>query len=166
MKIIKAPDLLQITSKKHLLLDTNVFIDAFSNPIEFATFFNELRDNYTTLVTLDLIRVEFVKGAFDEVRIKEKEEFLDKIVATCLPSSKDISDNILKLLKRYKEDGKGVSIVDLLLGANLMKYSSDLFLLSRDASAFQGNIFELVSYVNLVKNKSLQCYGVYAFKKS
>lgn len=72
MRIIKDPELLSILTNKHLLLDTNVFIDAFSNPVEFGKFFNELTDNQITLATLEFVKVEFLKGSFTDAKYEEK----------------------------------------------------------------------------------------------
>lgn len=165
MKIIESPNLLSTLKNKYLLLDTNVFIDAFSNPKEFGLFFNELKSNETSLVTVDLIKTEFLKGAFNKTKYTEKLEFIEEIIDTCLPMTQDILDYIYELILMYKEDGKGVSFPDFLLGATLMKYKSSLFIMTKDSSDFPLNIFELASYVNVIKRKSIHCYGIYSLKE-
>lgn len=83
-----------------------------------------------------------------------------------MPILPDLVENVYALIKRYKEDGKGVSFSDLLLGATLMKYKSNIFLMSKNASDFPDKIFRVASYINVFKNKSLQCYEVYQFKEA
>jgi len=65
MKIVTPPDFFQTFKDKHILLDTYVFIDAFLNPSEFGKLFIELRSNGTTLISLDLVKAEFLKGAIN-----------------------------------------------------------------------------------------------------
>lgn len=166
MKILIPTDLLSILKDAHLLLDTNVFIDTSLNSIEFGKFINQLKGNRTTLVTLDVVRFEFLKGAPNLQKYKEKEELLERIVDVYLPIQKDILDNVDKLLQLYKEDGKAISITDLLLGATLMDYKTSLFLLTKNTTDFPTNIFTLATYVNLLYRKGLQTYGVYQYANS
>ena len=43
IKIIPQPNFISVIKNKHLLLDTNVFIDAFLNPHPFFDFLSELK---------------------------------------------------------------------------------------------------------------------------
>jgi len=78
MKIILPTDFLEIIKDKSLLLDTNFFIDAFLNPTEFGKFMNQLRENRIILLTLDVVRMEFLKGAPNDQKYKEKKNSLKK----------------------------------------------------------------------------------------
>jgi len=164
MKIIIPIDFFSNLKGVPLLLDTNVFIDAFLRPTEFGKFMNQLRENRITLVTLDAVRMEFLKGAPNEQKYKEKKAFFEQMVDVYLPVRKDILDNADKLLQLYKEDGKSLSITDLLLGATLMHYKTNLFLLTKNTTDFPTNIFTLVTYVNLLYRKGIHTYGVYQYK--
>lgn len=161
MKILLPADLLSILKDSHLLLDTNVFIDTFLNPTEFGKFINQLRENRITLVTIDVVRFEFLKGAPNLQKHKEKEELIERIIDAYLPIQKDILDNADKLLQLYKEDGKAISITDLLLGATLMHYKTNLSLITKNTTDFPTNIFTLVTYINLLHRKGIHTYGVY-----
>lgn len=163
MKIITPPDFFQTFKDKHILLDTSVFIDAFLNPVWFGEFFNNLRTQGTTLVSLDVVKTEFLKGAPTIEKYNQKEEFFDQIIEACLPTTNETFVNLYKLIQVYKEDGKGLSVADLFLGATLMKYKRSLFLLTKNTTDFPTNIFNLASYLNISYTKGLHSYGVYNF---
>lgn len=163
MKIIIPPDFLQILEEKHLLLDTNVFIDAFLNPVEFAEFFNKLHDADVVLVSLDVVKAEFLKGAANQAKYEEKEKFFSEIVDALLPINNYIFESLYEIIKEYKETGKSLSITDLLLCAELEFYGKNLFLLTKNTTEFPTNIFKLESQFNISYTKGLHAYGVYSY---
>ena len=163
MNIIRPLDFFQIIKGNHLLLDTNVFIDAFHHPGEFAKLFNELKDNNITVVTIDVVVIEFLKGASEIKKLEEKKKYVEKIIDAVLPIDKEIIDNVNKLLDIYKIEAKDVSIVDLLLGGVLVKYGKNIFLMTRDIKDFPGNIYRLETYLTLIQRKSIQNYGIYRY---
>lgn len=59
MKIILPTDFLEIIKDKGLLLDTNFFIDAFLNSVEFGAFIKQLKDANVTLISLDVVKKEY-----------------------------------------------------------------------------------------------------------
>lgn len=171
MKIATAPDFFDILKGKHLLLDTSVFIDASIHETEFAGLFNKLRDNNTTLVTIALVLFEFLKGAPDIARFKAKKTSVEKIIDAYLPLQisieKDFSDltEYETLINQYKIEGASVSVTDLLIGQQLLHFPNKLFLLTKNATDFPTNIFNLATYLNLLHRKAIQSYGVYNFTK-
>lgn len=66
----------------------------------------------------------------------------------------------------YKEEGKGVSIVDLLLGASLIKYQKNLCLITKDIKDFPVNIFRRLTHFSLMGHRSIQSYGVYNYSQT
>lgn len=163
MKIIIPPDFFQILKDRHILLDTSVFIDSFLNPTNFGELFNKLKAQGTTLVTLDVVKAEFLKGTPNTEKYRQKEEFLNQIVDALMPTTVDTYDNLFDFIKIYKEDGKSLSITDLLLGAVLMQYRNTLLLLSKNTTEFSTNVFNLVTYMNISYTKGLHSYGIYNF---
>lgn len=161
MKIITPQGFFQTFKDKHILLDTSVFIDSFLHPAEFGQFFNSLRAQGSTLVSLDAVKIEFLKGAPNAEKYKQKEDFFDEIIDTCLPITSDTLLNLYELVQKYGEGGKSLSITDLFLGAILMQYKSSLFLLTKNTTDFPTNIFNLKSYINISYTKGLHTYGVY-----
>lgn len=163
MTIELPADFLSSIKNRHILLDTNIFIDAFSYPTEFASFFDKLKGNgcNATLVTLDVVLLEFLKGSTMELKMIEKKEFINNIVEAYLPITSEYVSLVEDLLKVYKIEGKDLSITDLFLGATLYKYKHNICLFTRDLSDFPANIFKRISFFNLLKRRTIQTYGVY-----
>lgn len=163
MKIVLPENFFLTLKNHHLLLDTSVFIDASINFSEFEQFFNQLRSHNITIITIDAVVIEFLKGASDQRKLDTKFDLVNEIIETRLPISNEIFDNIHNLLDLYKEEGKGVSMVDLLLGGMLVQYKPNLFLLTKNTTDFPTNIFNLTTHLNLLHRKSIQSYGVYNY---
>lgn len=163
MKIVLPEDFFLILKNHHLLLDTNVFIDTSISTSEFTEFFKQLKLNDVTIVTIDAVIMEFLKGAPDQQKLEAKLALVNEIIETRLPITKEVFDNIETLLRLYKEEGKGVSVVDLLLGGILVQYPKNLFLLTKNTTDFPTNIFNLATYLNLLHRKAIQSYGVYNY---
>lgn len=161
MGLILPPNFLQSLKYKHLLLDTNVFIDGLLHPNDFSDFFGTLKANEVTLVTIDLVKIEFLRGSQDADTYKKKDEVFSSVIDSILPTDQNIVNNVYQLIKQYKISGKTVAIADLFLGANLMKYSSRLYLLTRDTTDFPANIFSLDFIINYPLPKGIFTYGVY-----
>lgn len=163
MKIELPAGFLSSIKDKHILLDTNIFIDAFSYPTEFANFFDKLKGDgcNATLVTLDVVLLEFLKGSEVESKLIAKKEFINNIVEAYLPITPEHASLAQDLLKSYKIEGKDLSITDLLLGSTLYKYQNNICLFTRDLSDFPANIFKRISFFNLLKRRTIQTYGAY-----
>ncbi len=164
MRIIKPQDFFPLIKNKTILLDTNVFIDASTNPTTFGGFLNELKENGATLVTLDVVTIEFIKGAQDHKRYLEKKNYVEQIIDTYLPLNDNLNKNALALVDKYHTYGKSVSGVDFLLGGALIAYSGNLLLMTRDTNDFSSDIFHLVACFNVVHPKGIFAYGLYEFK--
>lgn len=154
MRIVLPENFFLTLKNHHLLLDTNVFIDTSINTLAFEQFFNEARQNGITIVTIDAVVAEFLKGAPDKRKLDAKLALVDEF------------DNIYMLIDLYREEGKGVSIVDLLLGEMLIQYQQNLFLLTKNTTDFPTNIFNLATHLNLIHRRSIQSYGVYNYLHS
>ncbi len=103
-----------------MLFDTCVFIDAMSHKQEFGDFFKNCKKNDITLVTIDPVVFEFTQGAENPDKLESKIKFISGIVDYILPINSDLfTKYIPSLILEYKENGKGLSITDLLLGATL-----------------------------------------------
>ncbi len=115
-------------------------------------------------VTIDAVLSEFLMGAADEKKYAEKQLIINGIVDEILPTTRDMFVIANDLLKEYKEDGKSLSITDLLLGAFLKKYKQNIFLMTKNTTDFPTNIFTLKTYLLLSHKKALQAYGVYSYE--
>lgn len=162
MEPIISPNLTTLLKDKHLLLDTNVFIDASFHLTFFTKLFTDLTSCGTTLVTSDLVKSEFLKGAPDNSAYSTKELFLNRFAKFTLPTDQEVIKNIDYLIKEYKLDGQNVSIVDLSLGGLLKKYGDNLLLMTKNVNDFPIRIFKLVGVINFPKDKGIYSYGVYS----
>ena len=165
MEIIYSPTLIPSLKNKHLLLDTNVFRDIAGKPTVFADFFNLLKKEDVTLVTLDVVKYEILKGSKDRQKYEEKEKQINAIVDVILPIIPGGDKLIYKLIKQYGIDGTAISITDLFLGATLMQYKKNIFLMTRDTTDFMQNIFQLKFIVNAPHNKGIFTYGIYQYSE-
>lgn len=153
-------------SGKHLLLDTNVFIDAFNHPEAFGTFFQDCTDNDITLTTIDAVVIEFTTGSENEDKLAQKSEFVHAIVQDyVLHSSLQTSTHLHELVKLYKHYGKGVSVCDYLLAASLKQYRGHLYLLTKNPKDFPTSVFSYESHIILQMERALQIFGVYNYKE-
>lgn len=150
---------------KHLLLDTNVFRDAVSKPSVFSDFFNSLRKADVTLATIDFVKYELMKGSSSDGKYKDKEESVKTIIDAVIPIVPETYKLVYKLIQRYGIDGTAVSIVDLFLGAILMQYKQNIYLMTRDTSDFLQSIFDLTFVVNIPNSKGIFTYGIYQYKE-
>lgn len=166
MKIYYPENLFDILENKHLLLDTNVFIDSFAidRTAEFVQFFNKLKANNTTLITIEGVCFEFLKGSKNDTVYNKKNAHIDDIIDAKLPSFRENSSIITDLIKLYSSDGGNVEIIDYLLGANLIKYKKNLFLMTRNIADFPQHIFPLKSTVSFGSGKTIFTYGIYTFE--
>lgn len=165
MEITYSPQFISSLSKKHLLLDTNVFRDAVNNHSAFRDFFNELKTADVTLVTIDSVKYELLKGSANSRKYEEKEILIREIVDATLPFTSHTSELIYELIREYGIDGTALSITDLTLGANLKQYKNNIYLMSRDTTDFMQNIFDLAFIINASYKKGIFTYGVYQYIK-
>lgn len=165
MKITYLPTLIPTLKNKHLLLDTNIFRDASSKPTDFVLFFNELKKADITLTTIDFVKYELLKGSLDTAKYQAKEKFISDIIDVIIPISPGILNLVYELIKLYKIDGTSLGITDLILGAILMQYKSNIYLITRDTSDFIQDVFELSFIVNASYKKGIFTYGIYNYAR-
>ncbi len=152
---------------KHLLLDTNVFIDASNHPKEFFYFFKQCRKYKVTLVTCQPVVIEFTSGSESSKICQEKEKLISQIVSDYkLPLKPSIFEKTIPyLIERYKGFGKRVSLTDYILGALLMQYGENIFLLTKNPRDFPPSVFCCETHFVIKMNRALQIYGVYVYEK-
>jgi len=98
-----------------LLVDTNLFIDSFINPENFAGFISTLKENGVEIVSTPFVKYEFLKSRTIDV-VKRKEVYFDSLVGPILPFDKTTEDQMIDLIEEYKQYMEGVPFVDLVLG--------------------------------------------------
>lgn len=164
MEMIQIPPaFLGSVKGKHILLDTNLFRDA-ANKSTLLDFFNTLKSHGATLITIDFVKYELLKGSFDLNKFKAREQSINNIVDVIVPVTPPVYSKVYELIKEYGIEGTAISVTDLFLGAMLMLYKSNLFLITRDTTDFIQRIFELTAIINVPHAKGIFTYGVYQYK--
>lgn len=165
MEISYPQTLIPSLKNKHLLLDTNIIRDATNNPNDFNKFFNELKNSNITLTTIDFVRYEILKGSLNDAKYELREKLLHEILDTNIPVVPETYKLAYELIKMYRIHGSALHITDLLLGALLMQYKKNIYLISRDTTDFLQSVFNLSFIVNASFNKGIFTYGIYQYVK-
>lgn len=165
MEIIYPPAFFPTLKSKHLLLDTNIFRDAALNPDAFNNFFFDLKKADVTITTIDLVKYEILKGSSNKIKYETKDKWMDDIIDAVIPLTPDTYKIAYNLIKMYEIEGTSLHITDLLLGATLMMYKKNIYLITRDTSDFLQSIFDLSFIVTAAHNKGILAYGVYQYTK-
>src|SRR5438477_7927655 len=105
MEIKYPPTLIPFLKNKHLIIDTNVFRDAANKPTVFSSFFNDLKKADVTLVTIDSVRYELLKGSADSAKYKAKEKFVEDIIDATIPFTSQTTSLVYELIQKYGIDG-------------------------------------------------------------
>ncbi len=163
MKILCLPTLISFLKNKHLLLDTNILRDAANKPAVFNHFFNELKKSDVTFATIDVVKYELLKGSVDSVKYKAREKHINDIIDVIIPCVPKTFDLVYELIQSYGIDGSALNVTDLLLGATLMQYGSNICLITRDTTDFMQKIFDLPFVVNATHEKGIFTYGIYQY---
>jgi predicted nucleic acid-binding protein len=124
-----------------------VFRDVANNPTAFEEFFSDLKKADVTLVTIDFVRYELLKGAATEEKYRAKEQIVANLVDANIPIVPKTFELVYELIKKYGIDGTALGITDLMLGSSLMQYSGNLCLMTRDTTDFLQNIFDMPFYI-------------------
>ena len=161
MKIIYSQNFFTNLKSKHLLLDTSFFIDAANFSDEFLDFTTQCNIHDITLVTIDPVKAEFLKGSETNVKYESKLKFITDTIHSILPIPTTIlSEYLPRLVKGYGELGKGTSIVDFILCSMLQYYQSGLYLLTKNPKDYPNTVTNLHSYFLLYNTRALQPYLV------
>lgn len=164
-EIIYPRTLITSLEHKHLLIDANIIRDAANKPILFGKFFNTLKSADITIVTLDVVKFELLKGSLGTDKYKARETQINDIADITLPTSGSTINLVYDLIKIYGIDGSSLSVTDLFLGSTLMQYKKNIFLMTRDTTDFMQNVFDLKFIINAPHKKGIFTYGVYQYLK-
>lgn len=139
MEIVYPLTFIPSLKNKHLLLDTNIFRDAVVKPTIYGSFFNQLKKSDITLATIDFVKYELLKGSASEDKYTATEKHISSIIDVTIPILPKTFELVYKLILSYGIDGTALNITDLLLGAILMQYKQNIYLMTRDTTdLFQG----------------------------
>lgn len=165
MKIIYSPELITSLKNRHLVLDATVFRDVYIKPAAYDDFFNKLKESNIILTTNDFVKYELLKGSIDIPKYKAREKVINDIIDISLPILPQTFQLVYDLIKEYGIDGTALSISDLFLGAALMQYGENIYLMTRDTTDFIQRIFDLSFVINAPHSKGIFTYGIYQYRK-
>lgn len=154
-----------LSNNKTILLDTNFFIDALLHLEEFESLILQLKTNGTRLITIEPVIIEFLKGLPNKEKFDERIQLISKTADEIFPVSADTLRYSTYLVEQYGEDGKGMSVVDIILGGIILEYRNNLLLLTKNTTDFPTNIFAFKSYFHLVLKRAIQVYALYGYEK-
>lgn len=148
----------------HIALDTCVFMDAYKHPDRFQDFFVLAKNKHVTLTTTSLVYFEFSRG-FDTIRdFNEAEEAFNSIIDYVYPL-KDLDEWVEKVKRVYRKDGRNVDITDMFMGALLLKYKSDMLVMSKNHKHFLTEIFDIQTFIPLLGKNEVQTYCFYKYSE-
>ncbi len=159
-------NLVTVTKNKYIFLDTCFFLDFVKRGEEFDNFHKKLLPFVADFLTTKTVELEFLKGSQDEIAIKAKGEFLQKICPTRIQITGDgfRSSDFKKLILRFKDWGKRLSYTDLSLAACLQKWPKKAMLLTSNFKDFPLKIFSCEAVFTLHENANVKTYCLYQLK--
>lgn len=156
----KTTEIQNLLSNKFLFLDTTFFFDAYPNPTLFVNLLRILKASQTEVVTIPLVRLEFLKGS-DLIRDFElKNKFINEIVDAVIPVDPQVIKDLEQVSIVYRKDSSHLSVTDAMLAAFLKRYNPS-FLLTRNHKDFPTSLFDRKILIPIEYEKEVQVHGVY-----
>jgi len=159
----KLEDFLSSLKRKHILVDTNFLIDAIRNQECFSFIINSLKQNECALVAMDGVYHEFICGRKSLEDYKKMINFYERIIDSEIPFEKSIKENANTLTKVLLKRSAQISYTDILLLATLMKYHSNMYLLSKDKSDIPVFLFPIKAIIPIDSGETNYFYSIYSF---
>jgi predicted nucleic acid-binding protein len=161
-----------IPTRSHVLLDTNILIDALKHPKDFAVFFAYLQKKEAAAVLEEVIQLEFLRGIRDK---KVGQELLSGLFGDdyiTLSPSKDIFTRALHIADMYlRSDNKQVSLPDTLIAGQMCRYAREqaseyeLLLATQNHRDFPPILFNRVAvFCVTLRDGSIKTIGFYRFE--
>lgn len=147
-----------------VVLDTNFLIDFYSKQDRFANYFEILRKRNNTIVTIDLVKTEFIRAKSKDV-VEAKVNFFNKIIEDLLPIDNETLKLVQPTIEKYGNDMDGMEIVDIYLACVIQRYST-VYLLTRNHSDFPCRLFDRTHIFNIELDKEIRTYALYQYKKA
>lgn len=147
-----------------VVLDTNFLIDFYSKQDRFANYFEILRKRNNTIVTIDLVKTEFIRAKSKDV-VEAKVNFFNKIIEDLLPLDNETLKLVQPTIEKYGNDMDGMEIVDIYLACVIQRYST-VYLLTRNHSDFPCRLFDRTHIFNIELDKEIRTYALYQYKKT
>ena len=92
-----------------IVLDTNFLIDFYSKQESYTPLFETLRKGSNTLVSIELVKCEFIRSKTKDV-VRLKSIFFTKIVESLLTIDREVYKLAQSTIEQYGEDIEKVSL--------------------------------------------------------
>jgi len=157
--------LLSALRQKHILIDTNFLIDVNRNKNIFSNLIESLKNNNCTLVTINGVYHEFIKGRKSLEDYITMFDYYQKIIDYELPFDPSVKENADTLIKVLLKRSSQISYTDILLLATLMKYHQNMYLLSKDKSDIPLFLFPVIATIPINSGETNYFYSIYSFNQ-
>ncbi|MDD3190818.1 MAG: PIN domain-containing protein [Candidatus Pacebacteria bacterium] len=141
---------------KHLILDTNVLINASKYQEKYFDFFDLLNKLDVKLVIDDSVKFEFLRGASTKENLLKNEDFLSKLNKAELIVTKEIFEMAREISNIYvrniRNSTQKISFVDCLIAGQMEKFNEQkeqLFFATENNTDFPLLLFDRI-YILLI----------------
>ncbi len=162
------PNTLPNIQGKTILLDTNAFVEGYSNSSEFSELLQELSGLGCALTTIIAVRIEFLsKNRSREELAKKINFYTSTLTYPELPNS-TLEQNLgeYPLLFAFGAQAQAFKTVDFMIAAAMKKYASSVLLLTNDHHDFTPRLFDLKELLPLMPAAGgIIPFGLYSFSE-
>jgi len=157
---------------KHLILDTNILINASKYWGQYSDFFNLLNSLEVKLVIDDSIKFEFLRGASTKENLVQNEEFLLGLDKADLAVNKEIFETAREISNIYvrniRNSNQKISFADCLIAGQMKKYNEQreqLFFATENNTDFPLLLFDRIHIHTIDLESRISNVGIYMFNK-
>lgn len=154
---------------KHLIIDTNIIIEATRHYDEFKIFFQELKNDEIVLCIDYSITLEFLRSSNTIDILKKKIDYITLLFGSNYQElfiSKETFIDARRISNLYYFIGKkGVSTIDCLLAAQAKKYEKNCYLATINNSHFSIKIFDRIGIYTIATDDKIFNIGIYKFSE-
>ena len=121
-----------------------------------------LKKNSCTLVTINGVYHEFIKGRKSIEDYKSMFSYYQEIIDYEIPFDSSVRENANTLIKVLLKRSSQISYTDILLLATLMKYNQNMYLLSKDKSDIPLFLFPVKATIPIDSGETNYFYSIYS----
>ncbi len=163
--MITVEELKKKLSHKHLVVDTNLLLEAEKSPEYFSELFSFILEAQCIPILTRFTEFEFMRNSFQKEVQQKQRAFLDAFGFMLYPLAIQpdaLFEEAVKIANHYQaRKFKDTSLVDCCLGALLRLKRSDLLLITRNHKDFPETLFERHFVWNVGFERDVLAFGIY-----
>lgn len=162
------PDVLEEIQGRSIILDTNAFVEGYSNPSEFSALLDELAQEECNVTTIDAVRIEFLSKNRSTQELHKKVAFYQQVLTYPELPTRTFEPQLheASLLYAFGRQAQAFKAVDFMIAAAMKKYSGNTLLLTNDHHDFTSQLFDLKMLIPLMPSQGcVITLGLYAFSE-